>query len=360
MEVTLSEISRRDALKLGLLALSAVAWRPFQRWLTPGGTSGPWGRGAFWGRITVRHVPVFAEPRYDGPIQGYLTRDTLFPILEILESPYGPTFNPRWYRTWGGFIHTAYTQRVGFAPQWYGQPHLPESGQPAEVTVPYTQAYRLIQGVPQQPVYRLYYQSLHWVVDFIVSHGKRWFVIEDDLLRVRYAVVADHLRLLTPAEVTPLSPDVPPGEKHIWVSLREQRLVAYEGEEAVFQAQISSGIPSEQPTDNGIPTKTPSGRFFVTSKAFARHMGNGDLTTALEAYELPGVPWVAFFVETGVAFHGTYWHDNFGRPMSHGCINMRTEDARWLFRWTTPTLKAEADYWEDFKIGRGTTVVVTE
>ncbi|NIV94533.1 L,D-transpeptidase family protein, partial [candidate division KSB1 bacterium] len=43
-----------------------------------------------------------------------------------------------------------------------------------------------------------------------------------------------------------------------------------------------------------------------------------------------------FFVETGVALHGTYWHNNFGWPMSRGCVNLRTEDAKWLFRWTVP------------------------
>lgn len=61
------------------------------------------------------------------------------------------------------------------------------------------------------------------------------------------------------------------------------------------------------------------------------------MTDDLEAYILPGVPWVSFFEpETGIAFHGTYWHQNFGVPMSHGCINMKTEEARWLYRWTTP------------------------
>ncbi len=66
-------------------------------------------------------------------------------------------------------------------------------------------------------------------------------------------------------------------------------------------------------------------------------MGDGNLTSDIEAYELPGVPWTSFFEpETGVAFHGTYWHNNFGIPMSHGCVNMRTHEAKWLFRWATP------------------------
>ncbi len=43
-----------------------------------------------------------------------------------------------------------------------------------------------------------------------------------------------------------------------------------------------------------------------------------------------------FFHEAGYAFHGTYWHDNLGTPMSRGCVNMRIEDAKWLFRWVRP------------------------
>src|SRR3990172_2396540 len=62
----------------------------------------------------------------------------------------------------------------------------------------------------------------------------------------------------------------------------------------------------------------------------------GNLFADLDDYVLPGVPWTCFFTETGVAFHGTYWHDNFGMPMSRGCVNMRIEEAKWLFRWARP------------------------
>jgi len=89
--------------------------------------------------------------------------------------------------------------------------------------------------------------------------------------------------------------------------------------------------------DGEASTDTPLGEFNVFSKMPSKHMGDGNVTGDLSAYELPGVPWTTFFFEeTGVAFHGTYWHDNFGHPMSHGCVNMRTEDAQWIFRWTVP------------------------
>jgi lipoprotein-anchoring transpeptidase ErfK/SrfK len=53
------------------------------------------------------------------------------------------------------------------------------------------------------------------------------------------------------------------------------------------------------------------------------------------------VPWTSFFeFTTGVALHGTYWHDNFGARMSHGCVNMRTEEAKWIYRWTAPVARS--------------------
>jgi lipoprotein-anchoring transpeptidase ErfK/SrfK len=83
-------------------------------------------------------------------------------------------------------------------------------------------------------------------------------------------------------------------------------------------------------------------------------MGDGNLTSDLSAYELPGVPWVSFFTETGVAFHGTYWHNDFGRPKSHGCINMQTDEAKWLYRWTRPEISPS----ETRRIARGTTILI--
>jgi lipoprotein-anchoring transpeptidase ErfK/SrfK len=84
-------------------------------------------------------------------------------------------------------------------------------------------------------------------------------------------------------------------------------------------------------------------------------MGNGNLFAAPEDYELPGVPWTCFFHEAGYAFHGTYWHDNFGTPMSRGCINMRIEESKWLFRWVQPL----HDQTRVYSPGYGTLVVIT-
>jgi hypothetical protein len=87
----------------------------------------------------------------------------------------------------------------------------------------------------------------------------------------------------------------------------------------------------------------------------SKHMGDGRIVSDIEAYELPGVPWTTFFVDTGVAIHGTYWHQNFGAVMSRGCVNVPTAVAKWVFRWTTPV--SAPDTCE--QRGYGTVVKVT-
>ena len=74
-------------------------------------------------------------------------------------------------------------------------------------------------------------------------------------------------------------------------------------------------------------------------------------------YDLPGVPWCSFFTGTGVAFHGTYWHNDYGRPRSHGCVNLPSMDAKFIYRWTMPVVPPGVDYVH--LPGQGTAVQVT-
>ena len=154
---------------------------------------------------------------------------------------------------------------------------------------------------------------------------------------------ATHMRLIKPEEYAPIRPEIV--NKRIEVSLIDQTVTCYEEGKVVLFTDVSTGIPSLGPTTNGIPTETPRGTFHVSIKTPVRHMGDGKLTGDINAYELPGVPWSTFFTETGVAFHGTYWHDNYGGRMSHGCVNMRVEEARWLYRWTTPVYEPVPGKW---------------
>ena len=110
------------------------------------------------------------------------------------------------------------------------------------------------------------------------------------------------------------------GERWIAVNLSTQTLVAYEGDTPVFETLVSSGLPQW-------PTVT--GQYRTYMKYESQTM-NGYLLGY--DYYLPDVPYVMYFFED-YAIHGTYWHSSFGTPMSHGCVNVSTPDAGWLFEW---------------------------
>lgn len=122
------------------------------------------------------------------------------------------------------------------------------------------------------------------------------------------------------------------GEKHIYVDLSTQTLTAYQGETLFLKTLVSTGKWS----------KTPTGEFTIWTKFRATKMSGGQ---GNDYYYLPNVPYTMFFSGSGVAaasgfaLHGAYWHNNFGHPMSHGCVNMRTVDAQKLFYWTDGTEK---------------------
>lgn len=128
-------------------------------------------------------------------------------------------------------------------------------------------------------------------------------------------------------------------QKRIHIDLTRQRLYAYEGPRQVYDFPISSG--------KWYPT--PTGEFRIWVKLRATRMSGGN-PAAGTYYNLPNVPYVMFFYNDEIAksrgfgLHGTYWHNNFGHPMSHGCVNMRTEDAQILYNWTTPTVTKSTTY----------------
>lgn len=345
------QISRRDFLKLGGLSLSTLALQPFFNRPTEPGFETPIGKG----RVTIRAIYLYRDPDFKSRRIGRLMRDKLLDLYEEIQAPNGPAYNPSWYRLAEGFVHSAYIQRVGRAYLNTPLRWVPENGRLGEVTVPYTQSMYKTHLYGWKPLYRLYYKSVYWITG--IDEGpdsEPWYELTDDLLHVQYYVPSGHIRPISPREITPISADVPASEKRIEVSIQDQTLTAFEGDQIVLHTKISTGIPSSGPTPNGIPTKTPQGHFHIEVKTPSRHMGDGKLTSDLEAYELPGVPWVSFFHLTGVAFHGTYWHDNFGRMMSHGCVNMRNNDAKWLYRWTLPV----AEYRDWNRKGHGTYVRV--
>jgi hypothetical protein len=122
------------------------------------------------------------------------------------------------------------------------------------------------------------------------------------------------------------------GERWIDVNLTKQVLVAYEGEKPVYTTLVSSGEAGLGDPEKSKSTKR--GIFRVHTKYLSITM---DSDVVGEEFELRDVPYVEFF-EGGYALHGAYWHDMFGTPKSHGCVNLAPEDARRLFFWTEPQI----------------------
>lgn len=117
------------------------------------------------------------------------------------------------------------------------------------------------------------------------------------------------------------NPDQPAGDTSgywIDIDLGDQMLYAYDGNEIVGSFVVSTGVAAH-------PTVT--GQYYIYVKYLYTDMSG-------PGYYLPDVPYTMYFY-SGYGIHGTYWHNNFGVPMSHGCVNMRTSDAEWLFNWAS-------------------------
>jgi len=122
------------------------------------------------------------------------------------------------------------------------------------------------------------------------------------------------------------------GERWLDVNITKQTLVAYDGEKPVFATLVSTGEAGLD--DHEKSTATKRGIFRIHTKHVSATMASDEVG---EEFELRDVPYVQYF-EEGYALHGAYWHDRFGTPKSHGCINLSPEDARRLFFFTQPAV----------------------
>ncbi len=121
-------------------------------------------------------------------------------------------------------------------------------------------------------------------------------------------------------------------DKWIDVDLSEQKLRAWEGNNLFLESLVSTGLPW---------FATPTGEFSIWLKVRATRMEGGE---GRYYYNLPNVPYVMFFENgeipgyRGFSLHGTYWHNDFGKVHSHGCVNLPTPIAEQLYYWTSPTV----------------------
>lgn len=113
----------------------------------------------------------------------------------------------------------------------------------------------------------------------------------------------------------------------IEVNLSQQQIYAYEGDSVVNTFIVSTGLPD---------TPTVTGEYRIYAKVPLQDMSG-------PGYHLKNVPWVMFFYED-YGFHGTYWHNNFGTPMSRGCVNLSVDDAAWLYQWASVGTRVSIHY----------------
>ena len=325
----ISDLTRRDFLKLagaGVLGAALTELR-LDRALAQSAPKS--------GRMTISGIPLYDSPSFSARKLKLLGKDAVMAITEEVEGDEGNPFNKSWYKLDNeGYTYAGWVQPVEVN---YQKPvfDIPAAGQVGEISVPVCDT-RLDPTVFAKRGYRLYYGSTHWVKRTIAVRQEKsiWYEIYDNHLHQSFYVPAHSLRLIPPEELTLLSPEVPETEKHIHVDLGAQLVTAFEGEAMVFSSRCSSGAKG---------TRTPEGKFLTYHKGPSIHMTNeGD--DEANIYSLPGVPWCSFFTGVGNAFHGTYWHNDYGKPRSHGCINLPSEAAKFIYRWTRPEVPPDVDY----------------
>jgi lipoprotein-anchoring transpeptidase ErfK/SrfK len=326
------QISRREFLKLasaGSLAFALKDLRLDRALAAPASIKQ--------GRITFSGMPLYDAPTFKANQIHNFGADSIVEVIAIDENgEQGNPFNSAWYQVKGGYTYSGWVQPVETN---YQKPifNIPEKGQVGEITVPFTDTKR-DPYVYADRGYRLFYGSTHWVKRVIVQRDEKsiWYEIYDFYLKESRYVSSHDMRLVPNDELTTLSPDVPDEEKHIVVDLSTQLVTAFEGEKLVFSQRCSSGVRGND---------TPSGEFTTYHKGASVHMTNeGDAVEEETVYSLPGVPWCSFFTGAGNAFHGTWWHNDYGRPRSHGCVNLPSESAKFLYRWTKPNVPPDTDY----------------
>ncbi len=285
------------------------------------------------GRVTQSRLAIYEAPDPESETIGMLRRDMIVPIFEEADTVGLARHNPRWFRIRTGWVYSSYVQPVRDDRQRRVVQTVPEGGVWGQISVPFSDARRQPDR-DARITYRMYYSTVHLITGAQQDgRGQWWYRIEDDYYAgwVHY-LRAEHVRPVPPSEMSPLSPDVE--DKVIEIDLKQQRVTAYEGGTAVYSVKCATGTYF---TIEGLGTlnyTTPIGRHRIVRKRPSRHMVGGQGRS--DFYDLPGVPFCTYFTEAGAAIHGAYWHNDFGRPRSHGCVNVLAANALWFYRWSIP------------------------
>ncbi|MGF1504376.1 MAG: L,D-transpeptidase [Anaerolineae bacterium] len=321
----MTELSGRDFLRsAGMFGVgfAATGLQQDETGIQPMGPVTHWW-GEPLGRILLNVMTVYEQPSWQAKPTGvfYYYND----VVQVLSAVGGEGLyhtNHTWLQTPDGYIYSSWVQPANS----YFNPVVPigEGGAWGVVTVPMSSA----RSGPSDEAYRRHWMHYN-TVSRVVGLENDYYLVQE-IYGYQYWVKAAHMRIIPPEEVAPISTHVPAVAKRIEISIGEQRLYALEGEAVVYSAPVSTGAPG---------FNTPHGEWSVIDKRHSQRMTGG---VGAGAYNLPGIPWISYFTYGWVALHCCYWHNDYGRLHSNGCINLRPEDSKWLFRWTTP----QANYWD--------------
>jgi hypothetical protein len=280
----------------------------------------------FQGRIVYRSLIVRDAPSFSVMQINSILRDSTVDIIDQVFGGADGDYNRIWYKLGdGSFVYSGGVQPVKTQLNQL-IPDIPSTGVLGETTIPYVDSVWAINRSPY-PGPRLYYGSTHWIDGLVTDErdGSLWYKAYDNLYNSHYYTRPEWIHVFSPGELSLLSPQVPEHEKHIEICLERQVLLAYEWDVLVYAARVATGQKNFE---------SPTGWFHTFHKRPTYHMTGG--ADEFSVFDLPGVPWDSYITEGGVAIHGTYWHNDFGHPHSHGCINMSLQDAKWIYRWTLP------------------------
>jgi hypothetical protein len=298
------------------------------------------------GRVLTDNLELKLRPDPDSETLATLPQDTVVSWLRETVGP-PPQYQAvwRWLETADGFLYSPQVQPVHNHPMSPLTTLPDENGMWVEVTVPFVEMTLhnpparspWVRSVVERGLLpRLYYSQVIWV-DQIKDDPEHGILYR---LNEPYGTYGDifwapghAFQPLTEQEVSPIRPEVE--DKRIVVNNSLQTLSCFEGNTEVFFCTVSTGVPFGplgEPLDR---SSTPLGPHPIWRKLISLHMSGG---TTGGGWDLAGVAWTTLFVGNGIAIHSTFWHNNFGVPMSRGCVNTRPDDARWIFRWTLPVV----------------------
>lgn len=342
-----NRINRREFIKIAGLGLSGIAINPDKR--LPSLLTDITNEKL--GRVCVGMVEVKATPDVDSVTVTNLYEDAVLPWYQEIvgKRPNYIYNNQRWVETPEGYIYGPYIQPV------YNHPNplvseLPDTslgkGMWMEVTVPYVDArldkepssnswvkFKLEDGLPL----RLYYSQVFWIDQIKEdSQGNTLYKVNPNYyggVDMLWAA-GEAFRPITNEELQPIHPEEL--DKRVVVDVSNQSLSCFEGKDEVYFCRVSTGAKFDINGNVVDKWETPTGIHKFTRKYISLQMSGG---TTGAGYDLPGIGWSSIFATGGVAIHSTFWHNNYGDPVSHGCVNCYPEDAKWIFRWSLPTVQ---------------------